>query len=140
MDRQVTTPHRLVQPEGLGPGRGFSHGVVAEQGRTVWVAGEIGIDAEGSLVGDDLVSQFDRALHNVVSVLEAADAGPGHVVSMQVFVTSVAAYREAVEALAPVYRRHMGRHYPAMALVGVTELVEPEALVEISATAVVPPG
>ena len=138
MERPLSSPHRLLQPDGLAPGRGFAHVAIAEQGRTVWVAGEIGNDAEGNLVGADLVSQFDQALGNVVTVLDAAGAQPIHVVAMQIFVTSVAAYREAAGALGPVYRRHMGRHYPAMAVLGVTDLVEPEALVEIMATAVVP--
>ena len=138
MEGPVSSPHQLVQPDGLPPGRGFSHGAIAEQGRTVWVAGEIAIDAEGNVVGADLVSQFDLALANVVAVLEAAGAEPGHVVSMQIFVTSVPAYRAAATALAPIYRRHMGRHFPAMALVGVADLVEPEAVVEIMATAVIP--
>jgi len=134
----LSSPHRLVHPEGLPPGRGFSHGAIAEQGRTVWVAGEIAVDAGGNVVGDDLVSQFDQALGNVVSVLGAAGAEPGHVVSMQIFVTSVPDYRDAAAALAPIYRRHMGRHFPAMALFGVTDLVEPQAVVEIMATAVIP--
>ncbi len=138
MEGPVSSPHRMVQPDGLPPGRGFSHGAIAEQGRTVWVAGEIAIDAEGSVVGDDLVAQFDQALRNVVTVLGAAGAEPGHVVSMEIFVTSIPAYREAATALAPIYRRHMGRHFPAMALFGVTELVEPKAVVEIMATAVIP--
>ena len=138
MEGSLSSPHRFLQPDGLAPAHGFSHGIVAEQGRTVWVAGEIATDVAGNVVGTDLVSQFDRALGNVVTVLEAAGAEPGHVVAMQIFVTSVADYRQAAAALAPVYQRHMGRHYPAMALFGVTDLVEPDAVVEIIATAVVP--
>ena len=122
------------------PGRGFSHAAIAEQGRTVWVAGEVATDAEGNVVGDDFVSQFDRTLGNIVAVLEAAGAEPGHVVAMQIFVTNVSDYSEATTDLGPVYRRHFGRHYPAMALIGVAELVEPGAVVEIMATAVVPEG
>jgi enamine deaminase RidA (YjgF/YER057c/UK114 family) len=140
VEGEVSSPHTLVQPQGLAPGRGFSHGAIAEQGRTVWVAGEIASDADGAIVGVDLATQFDRALANVVTVLEAAGARPGHVVSMQIFVTSVADYRRAASDLGPIYRRHFGRHFPAIALVGVTELVEPAALVEIVATAVVPDG
>lgn len=132
--------HRMLQPGGMPPGRGFSHGVVAEQGRTVWVAGEIGTDAEGTIVGDDLLSQFDQALSNVVAVLAAADARPDDVVAMQIFVTSIDDYRTAANHLAPVWRRHMGQHYPAMALLGISELVDPQAVVEITATAVVPEG
>ena len=134
----MSSPHRLVQPDGMPPGRGFSHAVVAQEGRTVWVAGEIAIDAAGRVVGDDLATQFDQALANVVDVLRAAGAEPGHVVAMQIFVTSVPDYRAAASDLGPIYRKHLGRHYPAMALVGVVELVEPDAVVEIMAAAVVP--
>ena len=72
------------------------------------------------------------------TALAAGDADPGHVVSMQIFTTDVAAYRDAAPDLGPIYRRYFGRHYPAMAVVGVTELVEPAAVVEIMATAVIP--
>ena len=136
----MSSPHRIVQPDGMQPGRGFAHAVVAEPGRTVWVAGEIATDADGALVGVDFVTQFDQALGNVVAVLEAAGAAPDHVVAMQIFVPSIEAYRGAAPSLAPVYQRHMGRHYPAMAVLGVTELVDEGALVEIMATAVVPAG
>ncbi len=140
MDREVTSPHRPVQPEGLVPGRGFSHAMVADGGRTVWVAGEVASDADGNIVGDGWVEQFDRTLGNVVKVLHAAGAETDHVVSMQIFTTDVAGYRSALVEVGEAYRRHMGRHYPAMALVGVAELVEPLAVVEIMATAVVPSG
>ena len=138
MEREVTSPHSMIQPDGLSPGRGFSHAVVAEAGRTVWVAGEIGIDADGNLVDGGWAEQFDQALSNVATALAASGTEPGHVVSMQIFTTDVAAYRDAAPALAPVYQRHFGHHYPAMAVVGVTELVEPAAVVEIMAVAVVP--
>lgn len=138
MEGEVTSPHSMVQPDGLAPGRGFSHTVVANNGKTVWVAGEIGIDAEGRVVDGGWAGQFDQALANVVTALAAGDADPGHVVTMQIFTTDIAAYREAAPDLAPVYSNHFGRHYPAMAVVGVTELVEPAAVVEIMAIAVVP--
>ena len=138
MEGEMSSPHRLVQPEGMVPGRGFSHAAIAEQGRTVWVAGQIATDAEGNVVGTDFVAQFDHALGNLVTVLGAAGAEPGHVVAMQIFVTNVSDYRDAAKALAPIYRRHMGRHYPAMGLFGVTELAEAGTVVEIMATAVVP--
>jgi enamine deaminase RidA (YjgF/YER057c/UK114 family) len=130
----------MLEPDGLPPARGFSHAVAAEQGRTVWVAGQIATDAAGTVVGETWAEQFDVALGNVVVALRAGGAEPHHVVAMQIFTTDVAAYREASRELSPVYREHMGRHYPAMALVGVTELVEPAALIEITATAVVPAG
>lgn len=138
MEGEVMSPHRLIEPDGLPPGRGFSHAVVAEAGKTVFIAGEIGAQSDGHIVDGDWVAQFDQALANVATALAAAGADPGHVVAMQIFTTDVAAYRAASPDIAPVYRRHFGRHYPAMALVGVTELVEPRAVVEIMATAVIP--
>jgi enamine deaminase RidA (YjgF/YER057c/UK114 family) len=138
MEGEVTTPHILVRPDELAPGRGFSHAVVANAGRTVWIAGEIGIDSEGRVVDGGWMAQFDQALANVATALAAGDADPGHVVSMQIFTTDIAAYRDAAPDLGPIYRRHFGRHYPAMAAIGVTELVEPAAVVEIMATAVIP--
>lgn len=140
MEEEVTSPHSMIQPDRLAPGRGFSHAVVAEAGRTVWTAGEIGLDSAGRVVAGDWADQFDQALGNVVTALAAAGAEPGHVVSMQIFTTDIAAYRDATSDLARVYGRHFGHHYPAMALVGVTELVEPAAVVEVMATAVVPTG
>ncbi len=134
----MSSSHRMVQPEGLPPGRGYTHAVVSGVGRTVWVSGEIGTDTDGRIVAGGWTDQFDRALANVVTALRAAGAEPDHVVSMQILTTDVGAYREAAPDLAPVWRRHMGRYYPAMAVVGVTELVEPAARVEITATAVIP--
>ena len=134
----MTTPHQIISTDGLPPARGFSHVVAAEAGRTVWVAGEIAMNAAGEIVGVTWADQFDAALRNVVAALTAAGAAPHDVVWMQIFTTDMEAYRAAVPDLGPIYRHHMDGHYPAMALVGVTELVEASALVEITATAVVP--
>lgn len=132
----MTPPHDIVHPEGMPAAVGFSHGVSAPPGRSVHVAGQIGDDVSGRVVAGGLVAQFDAALGNVVGVLRAAAAAPGDVVSMTVYTTDLAGYREARSTLGAVWRRHMGRHYPAMALVGVAGLVDPEALVEISAVAI----
>jgi enamine deaminase RidA (YjgF/YER057c/UK114 family) len=132
------TPHRLVNPEGLPRPSGYTHAVVAEPGRTVHVAGQIASDAGGTCVGETLVDQFGLALDNVVAALAAAGAAPDDVVSVQIFVTDVETYRNATRELGEAYRRRFGRHYPAMTLVGVTELFDPAALVELVAVAVVP--
>ncbi len=134
----MTTPHQIFSADGLPPAWGFSHAVAAEAGRTVWVAGEIAMNAAGEIVGVTWADQFDAALANVVAALAAAGAEARHVVWMQIFTTDMEAYRAAVPDLGPIYRHHMDDHYPAMALVGVPELVEPSALVEIAATAVIP--
>jgi enamine deaminase RidA (YjgF/YER057c/UK114 family) len=120
------TPHRLV-----GPAPGYSNAVVAGPGRTVHVAGQIG-------AGATLAEQFGAALRKVVAALAECDAEPAHVVTMTVYVTDVAAYRASLPDVGAAYRAAFGRHFPAMALVGVTDLVEPGAMVEIVATAVVP--
>lgn len=132
------TPHTVVEPDGLAPAKGYAHAVVAAPGRLLHVAGQIASDQSGAVVGATVVEQFDVALGNVVTALAAAGARPEHVVSMLVFVTAMDEYRHGARDLGPVWRRHFGRHYPAMALVGTTELVEPAAKVEIITTAVVP--
>lgn len=132
------TPHRLVDPEGMAPAIGFSHAVVPADGRTVYVAGQVATDASGAVVGKTLAEQFGVALDNVVTALAACGATPEHVVTMTMFTTDVAAYRAGRKEIGAEYVARFGRHFPAMALLGVSELVEPDALIEIVATAVVP--
>lgn len=128
---------KIVQPEGWPIPRGYANAILAE-GPTLFIAGQIGWNERGEFTSDDLIAQFDQALANVVTVLRAAGARPEHVVRMTVYVTDMAAYRAGVRQLKEPWRKHFGRHYPAMALVGVTALVEPRAKVEIEATAVLP--
>ncbi len=128
----------LINPDELAPAIGYSHAVVAAPGRTIYLAGEIAWDREERIVGDTWVSQFDLALSNLVTALTAAGGEPQHLVWMQIFTSDVAAYREARAELGPVYRKHLGRHYPAMGLYGISELADVGALLEITGIAVVP--
>ena len=125
----------IVNPPGFPRPRGYSNGVVAE-GRVVAVAGQIGWDETCVLVSADFVPQFARALANVVAVVRAAGGEATSIVSLTIFVTDVDAYRDAGKALGEAWRAAMGKHYPAMALIGVSELVERGAKIEISALAV----
>jgi enamine deaminase RidA (YjgF/YER057c/UK114 family) len=134
------SPHRLVNPETLSPPVGFAHAVVAATGRLVFLGGQTSHDAEGICRGDTLVEQFEIALQNVVTALDAAGSRPEHLVSMQIFVTDAAGYRTSVRELGQRYRRLFGRHYPAMALFEVTSLFDPAAQVELMCVAVVPEG
>jgi enamine deaminase RidA (YjgF/YER057c/UK114 family) len=134
----VTTPHEILNPETLAPPVGFAHAVVAAEGRTVYLGGQTGIDKDGDVVSDDLADQFSQAAANVVAALAAAGASPEHLVSMQIFVTDVAAYKARLDDLAAAYRDHFGKHYPAIALLGVAELFDPAAKVELVCTAVIP--
>lgn len=134
----MTSPHDLMSPDFMVAARGFSHVVVPAPGRTVYVAGQIGVDAEGTLAGSELTTQFEAALANVVAALAAAGAAPEHVATMTVYTTAMEEYRLGLGPIGEIWRRHMGRHYPAMAMIGVSELVDPAAVVEIVATAVIP--
>ena len=127
----------IVNPEELGAPRGWSNGMLARAGgRTLFIAGQTARDDSGKVPPADFVSQFDRALGNVLAVLRAAGGEPGDVGRLTIYVTDMAQYRAGLKPLGAVYRRLMGAHYPAMALVEVTSLVDPQAVVEIEATAV----
>ncbi len=123
-----------LQPQGWPRPKGYANGMLGE-GRVVTVAGQIGWDAAGTFA-EGLVAQTERALQNVMAVLAEAGAGPADIMSMTWYVTDMVAYRAAGAALGPVWRALMGRHYPAMAVVGVTALVEPLACVEIEVLAI----
>jgi len=130
---------KIVNPDGLGPPRGFNHGMLAPAGgRVLFVAGQAPLDAAGRVSGSGLVDQWDRALARVLAVVGAAGGSAEHVTRLTVYVTDLAAYRAGRKRLGEVHRRHMGRHYPAVTLVQVTALVDEGALVEIEATAVLP--
>jgi enamine deaminase RidA (YjgF/YER057c/UK114 family) len=128
---------QILRPPGWPRPRGYANGVAAE-GRLVFVAGQIGWDATGTIVSDDLVEQFRQILENTLAVLREAGAAPQHVARMTWYVTDKREYLARAPELGEVYRALMGRHYPAMAVVEVKGLIEDRAKVEIETTAVVP--
>jgi enamine deaminase RidA (YjgF/YER057c/UK114 family) len=132
------TPHRIVEAAGLAPASGYAHAVVAAAGRTVYLGGQIGMDDSGRVAESDLVGQLDLALANLVTALRAAGGEPSHLVWMQIFVTDAAAYRAELPALGRAWRRHLGRHYVATALLEVKGLFDPAAMIEVMGTAVIP--
>jgi enamine deaminase RidA (YjgF/YER057c/UK114 family) len=119
--------NRAVNPPELPRPSGFSHAIQA--GNTVYLAGQIGD-------GETLSEQFDTAAASLLVALKAAGGTPDDLVSLQVFVTDVREYRAAMRELGDVWRKHFGRHYPAMGLFGVTELFDPRAKVELMGVAV----
>lgn len=131
-------PHHVVNPEGLAPPVGFAHAVVAAPGRVVCLGGQTGCLPDGSIQATTVVEQFDLAAGNVVAALASCEARPEHLVQLTIYTTAMAAYRASLRGLGEAYRRHLGRHYPAMALIGVGELFDPKALVELVGVAVVP--
>jgi enamine deaminase RidA (YjgF/YER057c/UK114 family) len=129
--------HEIVTAPGLAAPSGYAHAVIAASGRTVHLGGQTAQAADGSIQGTTVAEQFDLAAGNLITALRAAGGTPDDLVSLQVFVTNLAAYRLSMQALGDVWRRHFGRRYPAMAVVGVTELFDPRALVELVGVAVI---
>ena len=133
----MTHSPRVLQPAAWPRPRGYANGI-AVAGKTIFLAGQIGWDAQGQFA-EGLANQVGQALGNIVALLAEAGAMPQHVVRLTWFVTDMRAYRDSQAAIGAAYRAVMGKHFPTMSVVGVSQLVEPQALVEIEATAVLPP-
>jgi len=136
MERPISSPHEIRNPETLAPPMGFSHAVVAQSGRTVYLAGQTAQRRDGMIVAGTMAEQFDVAAGNVVLALQGAGARPQDLVSLQIFVTDIVEYQRLSKEIGVAYRRHFGRHYPAMALVEVRRLFDPKATVELMGVAV----
>jgi enamine deaminase RidA (YjgF/YER057c/UK114 family) len=130
-------PFEILQPTGWARPSGYANGITA-RGRLVFIAGQVGWNPETSAFeSDDFAAQTAQALRNVAAVLAEAGAEPRHVVRMTWYITDKAAYLAARRDIGQAWREVMGRHYPAMAVVVVSGLIEDRAKVEIEATAVV---
>jgi enamine deaminase RidA (YjgF/YER057c/UK114 family) len=128
--------HEIVTAPGLAPPVGYAHAVLAAPGRLVALGGQTALGPDDRIVGTTMTEQFDVAAGNVVAALRAAGGEPSDIVSMQIFVTDVPAYKAALRELGPVWQRHFGRRYPATGLFGVPRLFDDEALIELMAMAV----
>ena len=126
---------RAILPEGWPQPRGYANGMVAE-GRVLATGGLVGWDAQG-VFAKGLIGQLRQTFLNIRAVVEAGGGRVEDIVRLTWYVTDIATYRASLKEMGPVYREVFGRHFPAMAVVAVTALVEPEALLEIEATAVV---
>ncbi len=135
---RASTGIEPVNPPELARPSGFAHAVVASGGRMVFLAGQTALDGSGAIVGADVVSQFERALANLLAALRAAGGEPGHLASLTVYATDLEDYRAHARELGEVWRRLAGPRYPAMAAVGVSRLWDAEALVEVQGLAVLP--
>ena len=128
---------QILQPPGWARARGFSNGIAA-QGRLVFIAGQVGWDAQQQWRERGFAGQFRQALENIIAVLHEADGRPEHIVRLTWYVLDKGEYTASLKEVGAAYRELMGRHFPTMAVVQVSGLVEPEARLEIEATAVVP--
>lgn len=127
-----------INPASLGAPKGYSNGMLADAGgRLLFVAGQIGWDAEQNFVSEEFVPQFAKALENAIAVVREAGGGPENIGRMTLYLVDKSEYVAALKEVGRHYRELMGKHYPAMALVEVKSLLEPLARIEIEVTAVV---
>ncbi len=127
---------KSLLPPGWPRPKGYSNGISAT-GRLVVTAGVVGWDEHEHFTSNTLAGQFEQVLSNIVAILAADGAGPEHLVRLTCYVTSIEAYLASLPEIGAAWQRVIGRHYPAVALVEVVRLVEPQAMVEIEAMAVV---
>jgi enamine deaminase RidA (YjgF/YER057c/UK114 family) len=126
-----------VNPPSLARPSGFSHAVVADGGRLVFLAGQVALGPDGRIAGGTVAEQFERALANLLEALRAAGGSPADLASLTVYAVDLGDYRAHGREIGEVWRRLAGREYPAMAAIGVSRLWEPAALVEVQGHAVI---
>ena len=131
MDAERINPSELARPSG------FSHAVSVTVGRMVFLAGQVGMDRDGRVVSGGVVAQFEQALANLLTALAAAGGQPGDLVSLTIYIVDLADYQAHGEQIGAVWRRLVGTEYPATAGVGVTQLWDPGALVELQGIAAI---
>jgi enamine deaminase RidA (YjgF/YER057c/UK114 family) len=129
----------LINPEALGTPSGYSNGLLVDGGgKLLFIAGQIAWDQDQKIVDDDFVEQFDKSLSNVITVLRAAGGEPNNIVRLVIYVTNKIEYRERTREVGERYRKHLGKHFPAMVLIQVAGLLDDRAKVEIEGMAVIP--
>jgi len=129
---------QILLPEGWAPPVGYANGIAVDAGRIVFIAGQVGWDAQQRFHSADVAPQFDQALQNVVAVLAAAGGKPQHICRMTAYCCDKPAYLAARRELGAIWRRHMGTHYPAMSMIFVSDLLDSPGKIELEATAVLP--
>lgn len=137
MQINETAPHEVLHPRNWKPAKGYANGMIAK-GRMVFLGGLVGWNADQEFETDDFAGQVEQTLKNIVAVLAEAGARPEHLVRLTWYVTDKHEYLASLPQIGRAYRAHVGRHFPAMALVQVVALLEDRAKVEIEATAVLP--
>lgn len=138
-DRYFKLPSELINPESLGAPSGYSNGLLTElSGRLLFIAGQIAWNQRHEIVSDDFVEQFDQALANVMAVVNEAGGKAADIARLVIYVTDKNEYRERTREVGEHYRKHLGKHFPAMVLVQVAGLLEDAAKVEIEGIAVLP--
>jgi len=130
---------QVLLPAGWAPPIGYANGIAVPAGRIVFVAGQIGWDAQQHFQSADLAPQFDQALQNVLAVLAEAGGAPHHICRMTAYCIDKPAYVASRRELGRIWQRLMGKHFPAMSMIFVADLLDHPAKIELEATAVIPP-
>jgi enamine deaminase RidA (YjgF/YER057c/UK114 family) len=128
----------VLRPKGWAAPVGYSNGIAARAGRIVFVAGQVGWDERQEFRTEELAPQFEQALKNVLAVLAEAGGRPEHVCRITAYCCDKQAYLAARSELGRIWKRYMGRHYPAMSMIFVSDLLDSPGKIELEATAVVP--
>jgi enamine deaminase RidA (YjgF/YER057c/UK114 family) len=128
----------ILLPPGWAAPVGYSNGIAADAGRVVFIAGQVGWDAQQRFHSEQLAPQFEQALENVLAVLAEAGGQPEHICRITAYCCDRPAYLEARGQLGRIWQRLMGKQYPAMSMIFVSDLVDHPAKIELEATAVVP--
>ena len=129
---------KILQPAGWAKPRGYANGIAVKGGTTVYVAGQVGFNAQGIFEEKNFSGQFRQTLKNTLAVLAEAGGGPEHIVRMTWYVVDKREYLDSLKEVGAAYRELIGKHYPAMAVVQVGALIEDEARLEIETIAVIP--
>jgi len=129
---------RVLLPEGWTAPQGYANGIEVPAGRIVFVAGQVGWDAQQRFRSEEIAPQFAQALDNILAVLREAGGEPHHICRITAFCCDKAKYLAARRELGAIWRERMGRHYPAMSMIFVADLLDHPAVIELEATAVVP--
>lgn len=130
--------HRVLLPEGWAPPIGYSNGIEAADGRIVFVAGQVGWDEQQKFQSEDLVPQFEQALKNIIAILAEAGGKPEHICRMTAYCIDKPAYLAVRSELGRIWKRLIGKHYPAMSMIFVSDLLDSPGKIELEATAVIP--
>ena len=129
---------RTLLPDGWAPPIGYANGIEVEAGRIVFIAGQVGWDAQQRFHSEEIAPQFEQALANVLAVLAVACGSPQHICRITAYCCDKPAYLAARRELGAIWRRLMGAHYPAMSMIFVSDLLDTPGKIELEATAVLP--
>ncbi len=129
---------RVLLPEGWAPPQGYANGIEVPAGRIVFVAGQVGWDAQQHFASEEIAPQFAQALDNILAILREAGGEPQHICRITAFCCDKAKYLAARRELGAIWRSRMGRHYPAMSMIFVADLLDRPGVIELEATAVIP--